>query len=226
MMSITASGSKKQHLFDSPGHKVMLQDGMNWLTRTRSFQKLTVWAFHTGQVNGTELYAGILLVHVQLAKYAGPAACYPPSRQVIEQLFRAADDDNSGFIDADEFAQIVVICCAQVASRIFVYCAIFVLLVPYLVDGIVSSASKIDDWLGWDNNDNTKSSRAGNESQYVVLQWLGSTLTSQSSKIAERVVGLILFYVLVPVCYNWIDRSSRKAAEITEAPNIMNIKAE
>ena len=52
------------------------------LTRTKAFKKLTKWAFqvcdnnHTGSINKTELYAGFLLVHLNLAKYAGPAACY------------------------------------------------------------------------------------------------------------------------------------------------------
>ena len=33
---------------------------------------------------------------VNLAKYAGPAACYPPTRAVVDQLFDAADADHSG----------------------------------------------------------------------------------------------------------------------------------
>jgi hypothetical protein len=30
----------------------------------------------TGEVGKAELYAGLLLVHLKLAKHAGPAACY------------------------------------------------------------------------------------------------------------------------------------------------------
>jgi len=54
----------------------------SWLTRSRGFQHLCKWAFGvcdsngTGSINKTELYAGFLLVHLTLAKYAGPAACY------------------------------------------------------------------------------------------------------------------------------------------------------
>lgn len=33
---------------------------------------------------------------VNLAKYAGPAACYPPSRAIVDQLFEAADTNHSG----------------------------------------------------------------------------------------------------------------------------------
>jgi hypothetical protein len=54
----------------------------NVLTRSKPFGKLAQWAFsvcdsdNTGEVGKTELYCGLLLVHLNLAKYAGPAACY------------------------------------------------------------------------------------------------------------------------------------------------------
>jgi Ca2+-binding EF-hand superfamily protein len=86
-----------------------------FLTRTKAFQRLVAWAFSacdndkTGEINKSELYAGILLVHVTLAKYAGAAACYPPTRQVIDELFEASDTDKSGTILEEEFTQIMVI---------------------------------------------------------------------------------------------------------------------
>ena len=52
------------------------------LTRTRAFKRLLKWSFDvcdhdkTGEVGKTELYAGVLLVHLNLAKYCGPAACF------------------------------------------------------------------------------------------------------------------------------------------------------
>jgi hypothetical protein len=99
----------------------------NFLTRSQAFQRLTKWAFSvcdsdgTGQVGKTELYAGILLVHLQIAKYAGAAACYPPTRQVVDDLFEASDDDQSGGIDEKEFASILVICCAQILRYVYVH---------------------------------------------------------------------------------------------------------
>jgi hypothetical protein len=54
----------------------------NFLTSSKAFKSLCKWAFDvcdsngTGAINETELYAGFLLVHLNLAKYAGPAACY------------------------------------------------------------------------------------------------------------------------------------------------------
>jgi hypothetical protein len=117
----------------------------SFLTRTTAFKKLTKWAFSvcdsdkTGQLGKSELFAGLLLVHVNLAKYAGAAACYPPSREVVEQLFEASDDDNSGDIDEEEFTCIVVICCGQIFSRMLVYYSVFVVMAPYLAGNIVSN---------------------------------------------------------------------------------------
>lgn len=51
------------------------------LTRSRAFRRLTKWAFEqvesnqSGTVDKKELYAGLLLIHLKLAIYAGPAAC-------------------------------------------------------------------------------------------------------------------------------------------------------
>lgn len=86
----------------------------NWITRSYHFKKLCRYVFDicdknkTGAINSTELYAGVLLVHLTLAKYAGPAACYPASRETVEELFKASDDDDSGGIDKEEFETIVV----------------------------------------------------------------------------------------------------------------------
>ena len=86
----------------------------NFITRSLSFKRLCAYVFSicdahkTGSINATELYAGVLLVHLNLAKYAGPAACFPASRSVVDKLFAASDDDKSGGIDAAEFEAIMV----------------------------------------------------------------------------------------------------------------------
>ena len=67
-----------------------------------------------------------------MAKYAGPAACYPPTRAVCNQLFDAADKNQSGGIDREEFVKIMGITCAQILSRILVYYLVLILLVPFL----------------------------------------------------------------------------------------------
>jgi len=180
----------------------------NFLTRSAAFRRLTKWAFAqcdtdgTGGVNQTELYTGIILVHLQLAKYAGAAACYPPSRAVIDSLFEASDDDKSGKIDENEFTQILMVCCAQITSRIFVYYAIIIMLVPYVADAIMNGLLGIDDYMGWKDNDGTHAIPA--------MEWFESVLAWNN--IAERCVSLALFFLLIPTFFNWIDGSSNRAA--------------
>lgn len=181
----------------------------NFLTKTRAFRKLTKWSFvqcdsdGTGEVGKDELYAGVLLVHIQLAKYAGPAACYPPSRQVIDQLFDAADDDNSGSIDEEEFAQIVVISCAQITSRILVYYAVIILLVPYLADHLILALLGMEEKMGWKTGHN------------VLLDFfLQNALTS--SVMVRKLISPVMFFLVVPLSFDWIDSFSRNVAQITE----------
>jgi len=195
--------------------KVTLQDSYSFLTRTAAFRRLTKWAFaqcdsdETGAVNKDELYAGILLVHLQLAKYAGAAACYPPTRAVIDSLFEASDADKSGKIDEEEFTQILMVCCAQITSRIFVYYAIIIMLVPYVADSMVQGLFGIDNYIGWKSDD-------GNHT-YPAIDWLGNVLGWGT--IAERFVSLALFFLLIPTFFNWIDGSSNRVAnQITLTP--------
>jgi EF-hand domain pair len=198
--------------------KPVVQGSFNLLTRTRAFRKITKWAFSqcdsdgTGQVGKAELHTGILLVHIQLAKYAGAAACYPPTRQVIDQLFDAADDNKSGTVDEEEFTQIVLICCAKITSRILVYYAIIILLVPYVADRLIRALLGIDDWLGWTAKPNN-----------VIVNWFEKVLTC--GEVAEKIISLALFFLIVPMLFDWIDSLSRRAAEMTEARQTETKKA-
>eukprot|EP00591_Stephanopyxis_turris_P011249 CAMPEP_0195526658 /NCGR_PEP_ID=MMETSP0794_2-20130614/27852_1 /TAXON_ID=515487 /ORGANISM="Stephanopyxis turris, Strain CCMP 815" /LENGTH=174 /DNA_ID=CAMNT_0040657399 /DNA_START=130 /DNA_END=651 /DNA_ORIENTATION=+ len=114
-----------------------------WM-RTKAFRNLCKWSFDicdrdsSGEIDKTELYAGLLLVHINLAKYAGPAACYPPDREVVESLFEASDDNNSGGIDEEEFLMIMIILCSQITFRIIAYYFFLIFIVPYLVTANIS----------------------------------------------------------------------------------------
>lgn len=56
----------------------------------------------------------------------------PPTREVCDQLFEAADRNKSGGIDQDEFVKIMGVCCAQILSRMLIYYLVLILFVPYL----------------------------------------------------------------------------------------------
>lgn len=113
------------------------------LTKSRAFQSLASRAFDVcddsgdGIVDEAELYAGLLLVHLNLAKYAGPSACYPPTRAICDRLFIKADRDRSGGIDRTEFQYIVGVLCAQILSRMLVYYLVLILGVPLLATCVV-----------------------------------------------------------------------------------------
>jgi len=117
------------------------------LTRSKAFQLVASKAFDAiddsgnGIIDEAELYAGLLLVHLNLAKHAGPAACYPPTRKVCDRLFENADRDQTGGIDRTEFQIIVGLMCAQILSRMLVYYIVLILCVPILATFVVKTAN-------------------------------------------------------------------------------------
>ena len=61
----------------------------------------------------------------------------PASRETVDKLFDASDEDNSGTIDEEEFQKIMVVCCGQIASRVLLYLALLLLISPFCANGIV-----------------------------------------------------------------------------------------
>jgi len=123
--------------------QALLEKSKNILTESKFFQTMVESSFQSmdrtgnGQVSKDELYAGLLLVHLKLAKFAGPAACYPPEKSVCDNLFDAADHDKSGGIDKEEFVAIMGVCCAQILTRMMFYYLILLLFVPYFSANLV-----------------------------------------------------------------------------------------
>ena len=52
-------------------------------------------------------------------------------------MFEASDVDNSGTIDEDEFTKIMIVCCGQILSRVILYLALLLLIVPMLAHALV-----------------------------------------------------------------------------------------
>jgi len=121
----------------------------NFFQRTSAFKALVKSIFkdcdtsNSGEVGEDELYVGLLLVHLNLVKMVGGAACFPPSREAVKKLFEASDIDNSGSIDEEEFLQILIICSGQVFSRIGLYLLFLLVIVPTIAHGLVQYLASI-----------------------------------------------------------------------------------
>lgn len=187
--------------------------GNNCLTRTNIFHHLVHWSFQqcdtncTGQLQKEELYTGILLVHLQLAKYAGVAACYPPTRHTIYKLFDASDHNQSGYIEEIEFTNIMMVACTQITSRIVVYYMIIILSVPYLTHILIRTLLDMDQYLGFRND----------------IQWLESILTY--GKIAETTFSFMIFFIVVPYIFDFIDAFTRQQASLSSSSTSISSNA-
>merc|ERR1712161_139432 len=83
--------------------------------------------------------AGLLFVHLKLAKYAGPVACLPPSRRdCTDYYFKQADQNQSGAIDKKEFTLILSTLCGKLIARMMVYWLILILCVPLLASYLIA----------------------------------------------------------------------------------------
>ena len=84
----------------------------------------------SGSITKDELYLGVIKMHLELAKYLGPAACKPATSSQITSLFHAFDADKSNTLDEGEFSQLCTILCSHVLSRVLLQFAITIVLVP------------------------------------------------------------------------------------------------
>lgn len=116
------------------------------LTESNAFRDLVSKTFDDmddsgdGVVDEAELYSGLLLVHLKLSKYAGPSATFPPDRDTCERLFQAADLNNSGGLDRNQFHWVMSVLSAEIFFRMFVHYVVMILCVPVLASRVISLA--------------------------------------------------------------------------------------
>ena len=135
----------------------------------------------------------------------------PAPRAVVDQLFEASDDDHSGGIDQHEFDQIMVVLCSQVTSRIAVYYAILILLVPYLASAILN----VLDWMGVDESIHKVDSLVDAHAPNFFQKMVDAVPDSVWMKMPNQIVSLMLFFLVIPTLFNKIDEMSRSMAEKT-----------
>ena len=134
-----SSHSKREKL------KQKLNESKSWLTSTKYFQRIIDKSFNMIDVDGSgditleELYAGLLLIHLQMAAYVGAPATKPASLEYVTEIFQLLDVDNSGVLGKDEFTTVMKILYSQVFTRIALSMSITLLVVPLTTSYIVKS---------------------------------------------------------------------------------------
>jgi hypothetical protein len=123
-----------------------------WLYRSKRFRKWCEWAFNvidtdnSNKVTETELYSGLLLIHLKLGTYAGPAACRPLSRERCHAMFQKMDLDGSGFLEFDEFQQAMSVLFGNILLRVIAQWSLTI-MVSFVSDNLDVPVSRITFYL-------------------------------------------------------------------------------
>jgi len=114
------------------------------LTRSKAFKKMVIKTFHdidvdnSGTIDREELYTGLLLIHLKLATYVGPAATKVLSREQVYSIFDALDMDSTGSLNEEQFMYVMTILCSQIASRIAITTGLTLFIIPFMTRFIVA----------------------------------------------------------------------------------------
>jgi hypothetical protein len=120
-------------------------DKTSFLATSKYFHKLVNWAFdvvdidQSGHVDKKELYSGLILIHLKLASYLGPAACRPASRKHVYEIFDLIDFNNSGKLNRVEFGTVMLLFLPQIITRVLLHMMMAIIIIPFLSRYIVTS---------------------------------------------------------------------------------------
>lgn len=129
---LTSNSNRKSTL----GKPVAKKPRASFLCRTKAFRHLCDSVFDnidtdgSGSVDEKELYSGLLLIHLQLGMYLGPAACKPLAREKCHNIFEKMDADDSGSLDREEFRHVMMVLFGNVFVRVMVQWSMTIILVP------------------------------------------------------------------------------------------------
>lgn len=90
----------------------------------------------SGKIDESELYQGLLLIHLKLGLYFGPAACKPISLDRTKYLFNKLDINRDGSLDKGEFQMVLVLLMGNVMSKILFQFVCTLLVVPFVANAI------------------------------------------------------------------------------------------
>lgn len=98
------------------------------INRSLNAWKLILLKIHVGK---QDLYAGILMVHIKLAKLTGVSATFPPAQETVYQLFDECDTTGSGGITREEFDIFLSASSVGIFGRIFINLITYIFVIPY-----------------------------------------------------------------------------------------------
>jgi len=111
----------------------------SYFTRTRYFKELVEESYEnvdpnkTGFIDKKELYAGILLIHLNLSKYAGIAACKPATCERVFSVFDDVDVDRAGTLTKTQFNEAISILSLQILQRVAIQWSVMILIVVPII---------------------------------------------------------------------------------------------
>lgn len=91
----------------------------------------------SGKINESELYQGLLLIHLKLGLYFGAPACKPISLDRTKFIFNELDTNEDGTLDKCEFRKVLTLLMGNVVSRILFQFMCTLLIVPFLAKVIL-----------------------------------------------------------------------------------------
>ena len=112
-------------------------------TRSSFFQKMCDDVFdsidvdRSGKIDESELYQGLLLIHLKLGLYFGPAACKPISLDRTNFIFGKLDTNRDGSLDKSEFRSVLAILMGNVITRIVFQFICTLLIVPFVASTLL-----------------------------------------------------------------------------------------
>lgn len=159
----------------------------SYFTQTKYFKELVEESFEsvdpnkTGFVDKKEVYAGLLLIHLNLSKYAGIAACKPATCERVYSVFDEVDVDCVGTLTRTQFNEAISILSLQILQRVAIQWSVMSLIVvPIILRSIHF---------------------------FQVIQYTGLTLIAGFEVIIPSVARLLLETVLVviTVVYDFVN---------------------
>lgn len=208
--SLTASASAADRLHREEKMRTLsasVDKATNILTRSKHFRKMATKIFNdldidrSNTLDNEELYAGVILVHLQLAKYTGAAACNPPSRLVVKTIFNEFDSDDSNSLDVEEFINVCILLSGQVLGRVGFQWIFTLVISPFLGQYLLNLVIFI-----------LAKSKCGFTSKILAFPFAQTVWSRIPSTIPVTVMSCVVACLLVPLILDCIDTKFRSFA--------------